>query len=140
MNHCHHSNFPDHEKKVLQEAIVNISKEPFNDLDGYKPKCRKNKSANCQPCAKPHQSQNGTLLLIPGERPKPERASPDQASDCKAKKPLGVKGHLPAPVCSAIDPAPCCSSTIVGHGKVIQSDENKYDSLLFLAACNHYLF
>jgi len=106
-------------EKVLQESIVNISKKSFDNLNRYKPKYRKNKSANCQPCAKPHQSQDGTLLLIPGERPKPERATPDQASDCKAKKPLGVKGYLPAPVCSAIDPAPCSSSTIGGHGKVI---------------------
>jgi hypothetical protein len=53
-------------EKVLQEAIVNISKKSFDNLNRYKPKYRKNKSANCQPCAKPHQSQDGTLLLIPG--------------------------------------------------------------------------
>jgi hypothetical protein len=63
-------------EKVLQEAIINIPKEPFDDLDRYKPKYRENKSANCQPCANPHQSQDGTLLLIPGERPKPEQRLP----------------------------------------------------------------
>jgi hypothetical protein len=118
-------------EKVLQEAIVNISKEPFDDFDRYKPKYRKNKSANCQPCTKPHQSQDGPLLLIPGERPKPECTAPDQTSGCNAKNPLGIKDHLPAPVNSAIDPASCCSSTIVGHWKAIPSVENKYDALLF---------
>ena len=106
-------------EKVLQEAIVNISKKLFDNLNRYKPQYRKNKSANCQPCAKPHQSQDGTLLLIPGERPKPESAAPHQASDCKAKEPFGIKDQLSVPIYSAIDPTPCCCSTIVGHGKVI---------------------
>ena len=103
---------------VLQESVINIPKEPPDDLDRYKPKYRKNKSADCQPCTKPHQGQDGTLLLIPSQRSKPDSASPDQAGDCDAKDPLGIKDRLPAPIDSAIDPASCCSYMVVGHEKI----------------------
>jgi hypothetical protein len=103
---------------ALKETIINIPKEPPNDLDRYKPKYRENESADCQPCTKPHQGQDGTLLLIPGQRPKPDSASPDQAGDCDAKDPLGIKDRLPASIDSGADPTSCCSSMVVGHEKI----------------------